>query len=788
MQRTIDRFQPYFILGFLYLASNIFLRSIDFFLLAKVFSASRDAVTYLRCILNDAIWCGYVFTLCLPVYHFLNRRSHHTAIMVCSVLFSTLFLLQAILVIYAFFSGKLLDKEIFMRPFTEMYMTVRSYGSIGIFFLAGLAVVISFSFLAISIIRRTGGRFRVLFLSSAIILFLSVFFISYPTKLYGYNTQSNRFIINKALYFIYEEYNYAKNSLHIEYPDTKFLSQFTTEYPHWQLCDSLYPFLRSDLTPDVLSPYFTFVPDTPCIVFIVVESLGRGISGENAYSGSFTPFLDSLARHSLYWENCLTTAHRSFGILPSLLGSLPNGNKGFQFGDMPAHTSLVRLLKENGYRINMFYAGYYEFDCVRDFMTLQGTDYFSPYYEEYVSSGFSERYANEWGYADGLLFSKSLEDLTSQHSDHCFNLFVTLTTHNKLDIPGKEKYVQAARSINRSLTQRQQKANIIHLDHLASYVYTDNTLRMFFRRYKERPDFGKTIFVITGDHYVSNFGIPNRLSLYHVPLIIYSPLLKMSGHFKSLVSVLDVAPSLWSMLCHQYKLKKPECVHWLSDGLDTTASFACRKKILLMQDNRDIKEFVYDRFFFSYDSIYEITPKLGLVTASPEHASLVADKYHLFKAVAGYAYNENKLMPDEFHVVNRYFDNRLKRYSYPDERFVCLKETRATLDGTISKIKITARFKLRFDTFDPDVIPLLVFQCRDTGNDNILYSSVEANRLIMNEGQLMEGIWYDVNISREFYIHQAREIEFLIYFRNFTQPGKCRYRIKDQKYVVEGKP
>lgn len=646
--KALDRFQAYIILGFVYLTANILLRCVDFFLLAPMFNAPTDAVNFFRCILNDVIWCGCVFTVFFPVYYFLFNRSQSASVIICSLIFGFLFLIQTILVIYAFFGGKLLDKEIFMRPFAEMYMTVKSYGNILFFISFGIIVIISFSLISVFIAKNAGQRLKLLSLSTAIILFLSVFMIYYPYKLYGRNTQNNRFVINRALYFIYEDYNYVHKGIQAKYPDTKIPPHFASEYPQWQTCDSLFPFLRRDNPPDVLSPFFSLSLKKPDIVYIIVESLGRGISGENAYSGSFTPFLDSLAHHSLYWENCITSAQRSFGILPALLGSLPNGNTGFQFGEMPEHTTIIRLLKNNGYKTNMFYAGYYEFDNVIDFMNMQGTDYFAPYYDEYKASAFKEKNANEWGYSDELLFDKSLNYLVAQHDSNFFNLYVTLTTHNNLEIPGKEKYINDAKSINKKMPQKLQKQNDTHIELLASFIYTDDALRHFFNGYERLPVFKNTIFVITGDHYISNFGIPNRLSLYHVPLFIYSPLLKTTQHFKSMVSVLDVTPSLWSMLCNNYNLTKPQYVDWISDGLDTTKSFSCRKKVLLMQDNRDNNEFVYNNYFYSYDSIYMITDNLRLTPAPENVYSLISDKYNLFKTVDSYVYNKRKLMPDLF--------------------------------------------------------------------------------------------------------------------------------------------
>src|SRR5207244_551693 len=79
------------------------------------------------------------------------------------------------------------------------------------------------------------------------------------------------------------------------------------------------------------------------VVFLGVEGLGRAFSGPNAYLGSFTPFLDELAGQSLYFENFLASQGRTFASLPSILGSLPFAEQGFNsFGSrMPKSLTLL---------------------------------------------------------------------------------------------------------------------------------------------------------------------------------------------------------------------------------------------------------------------------------------------------------------------------------------------------------------------------------------------------------------------------------------------------------------
>lgn len=651
MTKVLDRFQPYMVLGSVYLAANILLRCVDFFLLAPLFSVPENLPLFFNCLLNDLIWCGCVFLACIPVYALLNNRFFNASLLVPSVIYGTIFLLQIVLVIYAFFSGKPLDKEILIRPFTEIYTTVNSYGNILVFILAGIALVWVFAWSSVSLARKTGRSLRIVAWSAGAVLLLSVMMISYPRRLYGQNTPDNRFIINRALYFIYEDISYNQNQNRKPETDHLKLKEFVSEFPDWNAPDTLYPYLRYDNTPDVLSPFFSGGKGKPDIVIIICESLGRGISGKNAWSGSYTPFLDSLAEHSLYWGNCVSTAMRSFGILPALLGSLPNGNTGFQFGEMPAHESLVSLLRRNGYATNMFYAGYYEFDNVRAFMERQGIGYMAPMYEEYKASGYNEKFANEWGYADGLMFQKSLEWLALKGTSPRLDIYVTLSAHNDLDIPGKEKYIEAARAISNSLEPESRRNNNLLTGHLASFVYADDALRHFFARYRTLPGYDNTIFIITGDHYIPNFGTASRLSLYHVPLIIWSPLLREARNFESLVSVTDVTPSLWAMLSSEFDMQGPGYVSWITGGLDTAADFRSTKKMLLMQDNRDSREFIYNNYFLTYDSVYTINDKLRLEPAPEGASEIVASRYRLFSSAGRYVYNMNRLMPGTVEMV-----------------------------------------------------------------------------------------------------------------------------------------
>ena len=167
----------------------------------------------------------------------------------------------------------------------------------------------------------------------------------------------------------------------LEFNEEK-IEKYKSIFPEREISDDRYPLERTDDINNVLGQYFKKTEDKPNIVVIVVESLGADLFGVNKYGYTFTPFLDSLSRHSLLWTNCLSTTPRSFGAVPAITGSVPHGLKGFQFGDIPEYNSLFSVLKDNDYHTSAFYAGEFSFDRAYDYLISQHTDILAPLKED----------------------------------------------------------------------------------------------------------------------------------------------------------------------------------------------------------------------------------------------------------------------------------------------------------------------------------------------------------------------------------------------------------------------
>ena len=423
-----------------------------------------------------------------------------------------------------------------------------------------------------------------------------------------------------------------------------------------------YPFLHHEATPDLLEPFFKKGDTAPSIVFIVVESLGRAYSGNNAYLGSYTPFLDSLMSKSLYWENCLSTSGRTFSVLPSLLASLPFGQKGFaDLGNsMPNHLSLVSLLKNRaGYSSAFYYGGDPTFDAMELFMRRQGTSKivglkdFGKDYQQLPSdkNGFS------WGYGDREIFRKYLTDLRSQEREKRVDVLLTLSMHNPFKVPDQAQYnaLFEKRMTLNNLTEEEKSSNRLYTAQFATMLYFDDALRYFFREFSQLKSFENTIFVITGDHRMPEIPISSQIDRFHVPLVIYSPLLARGAKFSSLVTHYDVTPSLLSFLKNRLNLSLPTVTSWVGHGLDTYPSYRNLQYYPLMRNTGEMVDWLSWNHFLSGSTLYRISPNLNIAPEmNPELTEQLRREFDNYKAKNNFATKGNHLIPDS-----------LKRYNLP---------------------------------------------------------------------------------------------------------------------------
>lgn len=367
-----------------------------------------------------------------------------------------------------------------------------------------------------------------------------------------------------------------------------------------------YPLFRYRDSSDVLSPFFKTFDKKPNLVFIIIESLGRNYSGPDALYGSFTPFLDSLAKHSLYWYNFLATSGRTFGVLPSVFASVPYGEMGFnELADsFPTYTSLLRNLKHNDYFISFFYGGWINFDNMASFLADNHADYLIKGFPKHYKKMGNEQ--NSWGYDDRTVFNHSLKVLDSFPSKPRIDIYLTLSNHNPWDYAEIEQY---EKKLDQYFADHpdlwSKQTNYYIKKRFASVLYTDDVLRNFFEAYKKRPDYENTIFIITGDHGLS-YDMNYLLKKFHVPLIIYSPKLTKASVFKGVCSHLDIAPTIEQLLKNKAGLKIPIWTSYLGSRLDTSKYFKIARSFVFIWENKTFPDILSDNYYLHKDSLFAV--------------------------------------------------------------------------------------------------------------------------------------------------------------------------------------
>ncbi len=418
---------------------------------------------------------------------------------------------------------------------------------------------------------------------------------------------------------------------------------------------STYPLLRPIQTQNTLKPYFNLKKTKPNLVFFIVEGLGRDFVGKDAPYGGFTPFLDSLSTQSLYWKNCLSTTGRNFGALPALVGSLPFGKNGFMgMEEYPNKLTLYGILKKNAYHTSYYQGSNGAFDNVVRFLQSEDVDLildkagFGKNYD--LQTGDSGGYS--WGYPDLELFRKSVSLDRSKDTPR-MEVYLTLSTRDPFLPPKMTYYTEQVEKTLERRAYGKRERRIIKKNNgvFASLLYADNALAWFFEAYKKLPGYENTIFIVTGNHLLPAIPARNEISRFHVPLLIYSPLLKAPRKMEALNSHFDIAPSIVSLLHKQYNLSVPEKTAWLGSGLDTEKTFRSAKRIPLMRNKNELKDYVKGTTFLSDGEVFEMDKNLGLTPLETEDDTLEL-ALNRFKGVNQYITKNNRIIPDSLAVFN----------------------------------------------------------------------------------------------------------------------------------------
>ena len=734
--------------------------------------------TFFKSIAHSLTVSGFIVLLVFAIHFLINLVSEKCANWVASILMAIIVFGEAGLTIYTNQSGQLMSKELFIRPLTEIMHTVLAATSVFLLILSIIAVIGGFLILSHFARKKLQAKWVVIAVTAIMALSVpSIFFIDSILD-DSKNIEARNHEVSKVWFMLRTNLNSVNeiNSTNVEY-DERLIDEFLSDNPDFVVPDKHYPLERIDNTQDVLGQYFNSTENKPDIVIIVVESLGNEMMGADGFS----PFIDSLAYKSLFWKNCLSTTTRSFGAVPAITGSVI-GPKGFQFGVMPEHNSLLKILKSDGYNTNAYYGGNFSFDCISEYLIAQETDYMSDFYNDFQKSG-DPNLGNWWGYFDHVMFERSFERIKTDSSP-MLNLLITITNHEALNIKDETKKKAYAEKTDKIIAQMEPEKAAKYEKNKMRYstmLYTDDCVRDFINQYREHPNFKNTIFVITGDH-SSGLIINNKLSYHTVPLLIWSPLLKCSKTFSSVVTHNDITPSITALLRDKYHINTPEYVHWIGDGLDTASQMRINKRMVHVNYNREMREMIYGKYLYWTENQWEaeqanvIDNNLNLsIVWSDSLKSSLNKKLELYKYICRYTYYNNKLTQHPLlHNSNFRIFKTIKKKKHltcttPDKKPSEVGTNNFKLFNNIetgkniSKIKVTLNANVFInDSLWQDKYMDLVIECTDK-ETNTKTEYVDKISKFIKSDIIRKDQWYDLSVSKEFVVNKDSEHTISIY-------------------------
>jgi len=568
--------------------------------------------------------------------------SEKIARIILRILLSVMLLVSLSLILFFTTSGFLLDNVVFTYSLKEMWSIVTSSSKSPVWVYI-VMVVLPVLFFYLSGKRIKINLFFAIFFAG---LTISSFFIF--SKLTP-QTEQYKVKVNKEYFFLKSILKVSKEH---DKDIIKSVTEFRRYFPELQFEEIEFPFLHKAQYKDVLSPFFNLHPEPPNIVFIIVE----GLAYENLYNDILLmPFLDSLSKMGLSWEHCLSVSSRTFGVLPALLGAAPLGEKGFMYQspNNPEFHSLPRILHQNKYTNHLFYGGWMSFDNMENFAETNHIKYFSE--SDWEEDIIKETIGSEWGYEDHLSYMQALRKLQKEKSHPRMDIYLSLTTHDPYEYPNRlhfQKMVNEKLLQNNILTAKQNEKYSKSCNLYGAFAYADWAIEQLFEGYKNRNDFDNTIFIITGDHscFVSQYA---GYSNYHVPLIIYSPMLKTARKMKGVVSHRDITPTLISLLKNNYNIETPKEVAWLNTALDTSLRFNANTFSPIQLIDHSIGGVLYKNYLFCEGILEEITD-IGPITLNNSSVlPNINNLLSLYKSLDTYIFNNDALIKNYFaHKLN----------------------------------------------------------------------------------------------------------------------------------------
>ncbi len=264
------------------------------------------------------------------------------------------------------------------------------------------------------------------------------------------------------------------------------------------------------------------------VVIIILESFSK-----EYFDKGYTPFLKSLSKKGLLFNNAFANGKRSIQALPSIFASIPAlMDKAYATSEYSSNqiNSIASALKEKGYQTSFFHGGK---NGTMGFDAFTKVAQFDAYYglNEYPEPS---HFDGHWGIFDEEYLSYYADKLNTFQKPFVSSVF-TLSSHHPYTVPKRYQDVF--------------KEGQIDITKVISY--SDYALKKFFEKASKMDWYDSTLFVITADHTgqcISGVN-SNRVGGYRVPILFYQPSdSNLQGQSDKVVQQADIFPSILDYL------------------------------------------------------------------------------------------------------------------------------------------------------------------------------------------------------------------------------------------------
>ncbi|NOT38695.1 MAG: LTA synthase family protein [Saprospiraceae bacterium] len=621
-------------------------------------------------LMQDIFLCFGVFWIIYPIYRYLFDHRGRSKLYLFEIAVVFFVVAHIAILEYFFYQMEPLDVFLFGHKTNEMMFSLNTSGlSFKRLFiiLLGSILLLTIGIYYYKRIQFTTKYFEILRWLGVAGLVLFIYL-----DLYGKFPAASDLIKNKSFYF-YTNILKDRSKKFFEPSIEEWAPRYQQEFPDRKYIDPKFPFLHEFETDEKLGNYLQSFDKAPNVVILLTESLSEyfihPIRGMH-----FMPFLDSLSKNSLYWPNHFSLGERSFAANPAISASVPYGEIGFSLMETyPYHFSLINVLQRNNYFCSFFYGQGAWFHNKKHFFNFNNIDRIID------KNSFSNKFKkievgeekNFWGYNDIDLFEQYIESTDSLRNKTRLDIVFTGTSHSPFILNDPEYYNSRFQKDIEKITKPEDLEHFqLYKKYYQSLYNVDDAYRLLFDSLSKRSDYNNTIFIITGDHAMTELPRLNAINPYKVPLIIYSPKLKQVQRFEEICSHNDIYETLLSYLHNKYNITIPKFSSALGNKIKFEKEFNNKGTYAFMNNNRQIVDIYSDGYYLFRDKyLFKVYKDFELrEIIDRDIRKKLRNKLYAFKAASQMACYNEALMPDSLYF-NFTMHTIIKSHNYKDSIF-----------------------------------------------------------------------------------------------------------------------